>query len=80
MDAKLGTVSGFLFDSDGMGPTVESAVDCGSPESIALAADLLATERYLSGAERSFLETVVANDAVHFRRLQEIAINHGRYL
>ena len=73
-------MDGFLFDSDDAGPVMESAEDCDSPECIELAADMLSSERYLSGAERSFLETVVAGQTLNFRRLQEIAINHGRYL
>jgi hypothetical protein len=58
----------------------ESAEDCDSPECIGLAADMLASERYLSGSERSFLETVVARQTNDFRRLKEIAANHGRWL
>ncbi len=70
-------MSGFLFDFDD-GEVTER--DPGSPECIDLAADLLASERYLSGSERSFLETVVARQTLDFRRLKEIAGNHGRYL
>ena len=73
-------MNGFLFDSDDDGPIMESAEDCGSPECVELAADMLASERYLSGSECSFLETVVARQTLDFRRLKEIATNHGRYL
>lgn len=59
---------------------MEVVDDCGSPECIKLADEMLSTERYLSGAERSFLETVVARRTLDFRRLKEIAANHGRYL
>jgi len=71
-------VNGFLFDSD-EGESKEEK-DCGSRDCVELAADLLASERYLSGSERSFLETVVARQTLDFRRLREIAGNHGRYL
>ena len=67
----------FLFDSD-EGESKEQ--DCGSRECAELAADLLASERYLSGSERSFLEMVVARQTLELRRLREIAANHGRYL
>ena len=70
-------MNGFLFDSD-EGESKEE--DCDSREYLELAADLLASERYLSGSERSFLETVVARQTLDFRRLREIAGNHGRYL
>ena len=70
-------MNGFLFDSD-KGESKEE--DCGSRDCIELAADLLASERYLSGSERSFLEIVVARQTLDFRRLREIAGNHGRYL
>jgi len=70
-------MTGFLFDSD-EGESKEE--DCGSRECVELAADLLATERYLSGSERSFLETVVARRTLDLRRMREIAANHGRYL
>jgi hypothetical protein len=70
-------VNGFFFDSDA-GESKEE--DCGSSHSVELAADLLASERYLSGSERSFLETVVARQTLDHRRLREIAGNHGRYL
>ena len=72
-------MNGFLFDSD-EGESKEEEEDCGSREYVELAADLLASERYLSGSERSFLETVVARQTLDFRRLREIAGNHGRYL
>ncbi len=71
-------MNGFYFDSD-EGESKEEE-DCGSCECVELAADLLKSERYLSGSERSFLETVVARQTLDFRRLREIAANHGRYL
>jgi len=71
-------VNGFLFDSD-EGESKEEQ-DCGSRECVELAADLLATERYLSGSEHVFLETVVTRQTLDFRRLREIAGNHGHYL
>lgn len=59
---------------------MESAEDYCSPECIKLAAEMLESERYLSGSEHTFLETVVARQTNDFRRLKEIAVNHGRYL
>ena len=49
-------------------------------EFASLASELLATERYLSGAEMQFLERVAAGGEADLRRFREIAANHGRYI
>ena len=70
-------MDGFLFDIDDREPTLE---DSGIQERLDLAAEILKSERFLSGAERSFLEEMITRRTVDFRRFREIAANHGRFL
>jgi len=48
-------------------------------ECVDLARDLLASERYLSGTDLDFLYDVVSGEIFDTRRLQEIAVSHGRW-
>lgn len=56
-------MSGFLFDPDDGEPVRE---DSGTQERLDLAADILESERFLLGAERSFLEEMVARRTIDF--------------
>ena len=65
-------MSDFSLNSDGLQKPGQEMEHC------EVAADLLENERYLTGAERAFLERVVACENFDRGRLQEIAGNHGR--